>query len=112
MVTRRWKGFSEFIWWSCFSWYAKGPYHIWELETKAEREAYLKDLAARNAARYELDKMEWELSYSLERIQLRGNRPGPRARFNHAKNGAYILEEGRVVLIGIGIRRRSLNQSF
>ena len=83
------------MWWSFFSSHAKGPYHIWELETKAEREACLKDLAARNAARYELDKMEWELSYGLERIQLRGSRPGPRARFNHAKNGAYILEEGK-----------------
>ncbi len=67
-VLRRWKGFSEFMWWSCFSYYAKGPYYIWEPETKAEKKACLADLAARNAARYEADKLEWELCYGLERI--------------------------------------------
>src|SRR5450432_4648176 len=44
IITRRWKGFSEFMWWSCFSYDKKGPYHIWELETKEEREACKKDL--------------------------------------------------------------------
>jgi hypothetical protein len=34
----------------------KGPYHIWEDETKAEKEACLKDLAEWNAARYKNDK--------------------------------------------------------
>jgi transposase len=28
IITRRWKGFSEFIWWSCFSYNKKGPFHI------------------------------------------------------------------------------------
>jgi hypothetical protein len=56
------------MWWSCFSYYAKGPYYIWEPETKAEKKACLADLAARNAARYEADKLEWELCYGLERI--------------------------------------------
>ena len=28
VVTRRWKGFKEFIWWSCFLYNKKGPYYI------------------------------------------------------------------------------------
>jgi hypothetical protein len=41
VIQRRWKGFSEFMWWSCFSYYEKGPYHIWEPETLAEKKAYV-----------------------------------------------------------------------
>ena len=44
------------MWWSCFSWDAKGPYHIWEKETAADKKAMEADLKARNAARYESDK--------------------------------------------------------
>ena len=57
VITRRWKGFSEFMWWSCFSYYEKGPFHIWEEKTKKEKEACKKDLAERNALRYEDDKL-------------------------------------------------------
>jgi transposase len=27
-IRRRWKGYSEFMFWGCFSWDKKGPYHI------------------------------------------------------------------------------------
>lgn len=27
----------EFMWWSCFTWYEKGPYHIWEDEKPEEK---------------------------------------------------------------------------
>jgi hypothetical protein len=62
---RWWKGFSELMWWSAFSYDKKGPFHIWEDETKEEKEACLKDLAARNAARYENDKNMWELENGI-----------------------------------------------
>jgi Transposase len=55
-TVRRWKGRKEFMWWSCFSWDAKGLYHIWEKETAADKKAMEADLKARNAARYESDK--------------------------------------------------------
>jgi len=28
VIARRWKGFSEFMWWSAFTYDEKGPYHI------------------------------------------------------------------------------------
>jgi hypothetical protein len=64
VIARRWKGFQEFIWWSCFTYDEKGPYHIWEAETPAERKAATADLAARNAAKYDKDHADWLISYS------------------------------------------------
>ena len=40
------------MWWSCFSFDKKGPYYIWEQETKAERKEIEADLKARNKAQY------------------------------------------------------------
>jgi hypothetical protein len=45
------------MWWSAFSYNKKGPFHIWEEETKAEKKPCEKDLAKRNTARYENDKI-------------------------------------------------------
>jgi hypothetical protein len=56
------------MWWSCFSYDEKGPYHIWEDETPAEKQMRKADLAAQNAERYEKDKGEWEMAYSIHRL--------------------------------------------
>jgi hypothetical protein len=37
IITRRWKGFLEFMWWSAFSWDACSRGYIWEPETRQER---------------------------------------------------------------------------
>ena len=93
-VVRRWKGKKEFIWWSCFTWDIKEPYHIWEKETVAERKAIEVDLKARNAERYESDKAKWELEYAMQRIHITRNQPGPRTTFKHNEDtGAYIVKE-------------------
>jgi hypothetical protein len=84
------------MWWSCFSYNKKGPYHIWSLETKAEKEACKKDLDTRNAARYEEDRQKWELENGLRRIHITRNQRGPRAQFRHTEDtGAYVLKEGK-----------------
>ena len=57
----RWKGFSELMWQSVFSYDKKGPFHIWEDKTKEEKEECLKDLAIQNAARHKNDKTMQEL---------------------------------------------------
>ena len=33
VIRNRWKGYSEFMFWGSFSWYQKGPCHIWRAET-------------------------------------------------------------------------------
>ncbi len=37
-VRPRYKGYSEFLFWGCFSWDKKGPCYIWSSETKKEKE--------------------------------------------------------------------------
>ena len=58
VIIRRWKGFSEFMWWSCFTYDKKGPYFIWPQETTEEKKEMKKDLAKKNTERYEQDKEE------------------------------------------------------
>ena len=36
-IRSRWKGYSEFMFWGCFSYDKKGPCHIWQPETAVER---------------------------------------------------------------------------
>ena len=96
VITRRWKGFSELMWWSAFSYDKKGPFHIWEDETKEEKEACLKDLATRNAAKYENDKALWEIENRIRRLQATSIVPGRKPVFKHDESTrAYILREGK-----------------
>ena len=60
VITRRWKGFSEFMWWSAFSYDYKGPYYIQEKETKEEKAACKKDIKLRNFARFLSNKRDQE----------------------------------------------------
>lgn len=85
VVVRRWKGRKEFMWWSCFSWDHKGPYHIWEKETAAERKAMQADLKRLNDTRFELDKSKWELEYAMSRIYITRNQSGPCAQFKYTE---------------------------
>ena len=56
----------------------------------------MEDLKARNAKRYDEDKLKWELEYGLRRIYVTRNQLGPKAQFKHTREtGAYILEEGK-----------------
>ena len=56
VITRRWKGFSEFMFWGCFSYNKKGPCHVWEAKTAQEKRARKEDLDARNALREPEDR--------------------------------------------------------
>jgi hypothetical protein len=37
-IRERWKGYSEFMFWGCFTYEKKGPCHCWTPETKQEKE--------------------------------------------------------------------------
>ena len=84
------------MWQSCFLYNKKSPFHIQEEETPAEKKACQKDLKARNAARYNKDKEEWEIAqliYCLYAIQAQ---LGTQAKWKHTKeNRAYVLKEGK-----------------
>jgi hypothetical protein len=56
------------MWWSCFSYDKKGPYYVWEEQTATEKKACLADIAARNIARHDKDKEEWEIAQLIHRL--------------------------------------------
>jgi hypothetical protein len=48
----------------------------------------------------------WELENSIRRLRATTATPGRKPVFKHDENiGAYVLKEGKVELIGIGIKR-------
>ena len=49
VIRRRWKGFSEFMFWGAFSYDKKGPCHVWEKETAQEKKDRKDDLNKRNS---------------------------------------------------------------
>ena len=94
-IVYRYKGFKEFMWWSCFSYDRKGPYHIWETQTATEKATMEEDLAQRNKDCFEKHKREWELADGMQRIHITRNHPGRRAVFKHTeRTGAYVVKEG------------------
>lgn len=78
-IRPRWKGYSEFMFWGCFSYDQKGPCHIWQPETKAEKAAATAEINSLNAELEPKCREEWELYNGVRRCKLstrsRGRKP-------------------------------------
>lgn len=74
-IRERWKGYSEFMFWGCFSYDYKGPCHIWKPETAAETAEAEKEIQLLNAELEPICRAQWELNSSFNRLGLR-NKPG------------------------------------
>lgn len=74
------------MFWGCFSWDSKGPYHIWRTQSIAERKKDDLELAELNEKLKATARAEWELSSGLRRINLRRNPGGkkPQWRWNQS----------------------------
>lgn len=70
VMRRRWKGYSEFMFYGCFLYNFKGPYHCWKPETAAEKRQALKKIEALNNQRQADLKAHWDLSVATRRINL------------------------------------------
>jgi hypothetical protein len=82
------------MFWGAFTYDKKGPCHIWEEETAAEKIASKKDLEERNTAKVDEDRRMWEITNGVRRTGLR-NKPGPKPQFRHIEEtGAYIRKPG------------------
>ena len=60
-IRRRWKGCSEFMFWSCYSYEKKGPFHVWKPETASEKRAAQTEIDKINKTLEPLAKESWEL---------------------------------------------------
>ena len=95
VIARCQKGFKEFIQQSYFLYDKKGPFHIQEEETPAEKKACQKDLKARNAVRHNKDKEEQEIAQLIYCLHATRAQLGTQAKQKHTKeNRAYFLKEG------------------
>jgi hypothetical protein len=88
VIHRRWKGFSEFMFWACFSYDKKGPCHIWKKETEKEKKEAQKHIDRWNRGNEDRLKEEWELANGLRRVNLARQSAGkkPVWKFNE-QNG-------------------------
>lgn len=82
-IRERWKGASEFMFWGCFSYEKKGPYHCWCPETAQEKQQATKTIDKLNEELEPIMKEQWELSTAMKRLDLR-QLPGrkPQWRWN------------------------------
>ena len=92
-IRRRYAKAMEFMFWGCFSYEKKGPFHIWKAETAAEKKECVADLAKINADLEPEAKSQWELVTAMRRVGLR-NVGGPKPKWK------FIIETGKVTILG------------
>ena len=92
-IRNRFKGFSEFIWWSCFTYHDKGPWHIWRKEIAQERKVADKDLEELNAALEPLMRARWEISIGVRRLDLRGQSKGKKPQWRWNKTNRKLVRD-------------------
>jgi len=93
-VRPRWKGYSEFMFWGCFSYDKKGPCHIWKPETKQEKEQAKKEIEKLNAEMEPTICEEWELATAMSRAGLRNKRGKKPVWKWDKKHGKLVRGEG------------------
>ncbi|KAI7978398.1 hypothetical protein EIK77_007679 [Talaromyces pinophilus] len=84
VIRRRFKNTCEFMFWGCFSYYAKGPCHIYQTENAAAKKIAEKELQIINRHREQAAREEWELNNAFSRLQLR---PRPGRKLERKGNG-------------------------
>jgi transposase len=94
-IRRRWKGYSEFMFWGCFSWDKKGPCYIWTKETAQQRQEAEKELTDLNIALEPELKAKWELANEMRRLNLRQRPPGRKAQWRFTKKNGKLVRESK-----------------
>jgi transposase len=91
-IRRRFKGYSDFMVWGCFTYDKKGPLHIFTPETAQQKKLAEQQIALLNEKLEPQYQQEWELNMKMNRLGLRsvGGRK-PQWRWNKA-NGKLVRE--------------------
>ena len=84
------------MFWGCFSYDHKGPYHIWRPETKQERKLADADLKKMNEELEPLCQAEWEITNPMSRLRLDRRNPGRIPKWKWTKaNGKLTRGNGK-----------------
>jgi transposase len=99
-IRRRWKGFSEFMFWGCFSYEKRGPCHIWEKETVQQKKDRKADLDTRNSLIEKANKQKWEKQqrkWLREWTKAYGRKPGGVRKVwkYNEETGAFVVKNRR-----------------
>lgn len=95
-IRRRWKGFKQFMFWGCFSYDSKGPCHVWEDETKAQKKESKEWLEAENTRLEPALRAEWELVNGMRRLRATRNTPGKKPTWKWTeKNGKLVRNSSK-----------------
>ena len=94
VIRRRWKGFTEFMFWGCFSYDHKGPCHIWTPETAAEKKTAKADLEERNWEAEPAARADWELRTRMRRLDLK-KKPGKKPEWRFTKKTGKLVRQGK-----------------
>jgi transposase len=93
VIRERWKGYSEFMFWGCFSYDYKGPCHVWKPETAQEKKDAAIKINALNIALEPEMREQWELTTSMRRIGLR-NKPGKAPQWRWTEKNGKLTRRG------------------
>jgi hypothetical protein len=69
------------MFWGCFSYYEKGPCHIWEDETAKEKKEAKEWLDKVNNELETQCKLDWELDTTMKRLKITRNTRGPKPKW-------------------------------
>ncbi len=72
-IRRRWKEFSEFVFWDCYSYDKKRSFHIWKAETATEKQVAQKEKNEINARLKLIVEENWKLETSMRQMRLKNS---------------------------------------
>ena len=98
-VRERWKGYSEFMFWGCFTYDFKGPCHIWKPQTKKELDESKSIIKIWNEAlepeAYKAWKEKQDTKRSLHELRYGRRMGGAPAKWKFtASHGAFTRSDG------------------
>jgi len=82
------------MFWGSFTYDMKGPCHIWDDETEAEKKASQAELDALNRDNEAKCRQEWEVTTGMRRLALK-NLPGKRPQWKFTKKTGKLVRESK-----------------
>src|SRR5271163_3226725 len=80
------------MFWGSFTYDMKGPCHIWDDETEAEKKASQAELDALNRDNEAKCRQEWEVTTGMRRLALK-NLPGKRPQWKFTKKTGKLVSD-------------------